>query len=245
MSRVLIAALCLGLSSCAHYHLPASRLETPEALGSGKLGRLELVGLISGHDLIATPTVGSPDPEDGTVPDPELQGAISLAFGFVTSLSETIDAGVRLAPHAPLTLRFKMQLSGLPEKVADEGNFSTAIAITPGILIGSSSGTTSTYLAGDLALLAGYRLNKQHLLSLAPFFGFASLSGIPLSGTTPTVSGTIATGSASATRYGAALGYQYSLEAILLRAELAYTLGSFGEAQLSKLHLSALFGFHL
>ncbi|MCM2278877.1 MAG: hypothetical protein NDJ89_12450 [Oligoflexia bacterium] len=251
--RVLAWLIITGISGCAHYNLPASHLETPEARGGG-VGRLELAGVLMGTDLVERPVLSSPDPESGDAPEPEARSAVTPALGFVASLSEKIDLGVRLQPMAPLSVRFKYQLSGAPEASASQGNLSAALAIAPGILVGRSSGSTVTYYSIDLAVPAGYRLGPNHLLSLSPFLTLAGLSGTaetaaraPGGSSSPAgISATSGAGStASATQYGVGLGYQYMIAPLWFRAEITTAGGSMGDTALGGYFFGVMTGFLL
>jgi len=86
-------------------------------------------------------------------------------------------------------------------------------------MLGTSDGASVSYFLADLALPAGYRWRKNHLVSLSPGFRMASLSGSTLAR------------SGSVTQFGASLGYQIELESLILRFEPSWNTGSFGEVQ--------------
>ena len=243
-----LAVLAASLSGCAHYYLPATHLETPEARGSAGIGRLELIGIQSGADLNAPPTMSTPDPESTELSKPQLQSSFAnFGFGFMAAVNDRIDIGVRMQPYAPLLFRFKYQVSGVPETSAKARDFSAAIAASTGLLLGSEV----TYFLGDLAVPLGYRAWDRHLFSLSPFLGFASLSGmqVPAASAQPGVKSLPATAlnptSASTMQYGISLGYQYSILGLMLRSELAYLKGSLAESQIGGLFLGSLVGFNL
>lgn len=244
-------------SGCATYMLPASHLETPEARGKPNSGRVELFAIQMGTDLLGDAEYVTFEPDEETkVADPPVYRtgqALAGAFGFVMGLDEKIDVGVRIPAQAPLALRFKYQLSGKPETEAAKGNFSTAIAASPGILLGENEGRTTTFFSGDIAFIAGYRVRDRHLLILTPFFNFGSISGVPTTvaqstETTPTTTtggANASTGpgaSASATQYGGALGYQYDIDALIFRTEVAYALGKVGTPEINGVFVGALLG---
>lgn len=264
LAQAAAAVALLQLQGCAHYVLPANRLETPEARGTSILdstqtdqhdprlsrpfGRVE-GGMLMGIDLIEEPYQGAADAVTGVVPKPEAQPATIAALGFVAGLSDRIDLGIRVTSHAPFSFRFKYQLSGEPELTAKAGNFSTAIVVSPGILIGTYSGgaapTSTMYFSGDISFIAGYRIWNRHLFSLAPFITFGSLSGVPETAADAVHTGRTSPSSASFSQYGAGLGYQYSLETLFLRGEATYTLGAIGQTQLNGIHFGALLGLAL
>jgi hypothetical protein len=209
-----LAALVLQ-SACAHYYLPANSLETPEAVGgfdSGtRYGRLELIGIQSGTDLITPPTVQPTDPKTGQTPNPELQWApVNYAFGVTLGITPELDVGIKIEPFAPTLARVKYQFYGEPETKAESGNLSVAGAGSGGIVFGNGA----TFYSAQAALIAGYRFAAHHLASLAPFFNFAGLSGE-------------GTASGNGTRYGASLGYQYDIDALILRVDLTWASGTF------------------
>ena len=213
--------LVFSALSCSHYYLPANRLETPEAAGSGRTARLELAGIQGGADLTSPPT-------------PVLQSAnANYFFGFAPAISDKVDVGVRFQPSAPLIVRGKYQFYGQPESKADKGNLSGAVMTSGGLLLGGKDATTGnsvTYTCFDFALLGGYRLWKNHLFSLGPAYAIGSLSGTTTAGV-------------SANQLEINLGYQYSNEALFLRAELAYASGSSGANKITGLFPGVLLGF--
>lgn len=223
MIRILRASLGFLLllvipTGCAHYYLPANQLESPEAIGPGRIGSLEMVGIQAGSDLIATPTKQPTDPKTGVTPDPQLQLApMNYVFGASVAITPELDAGLRLEPYAPPLLRVKYQLMGDPESKAKAGNFSVSVNASGGLLLTSTNGSSVTYYTALGSLIGGYRFANHHLVSLAPYFDFAGLSGVTAA-------------SESGTRYGASLGYQYDIDALILRAELTWGSGSFSES---------------
>lgn len=246
---VMIAWVGFG---CSHYYLPGNHLDSPEASGAGRVGRLEPLALISGPNLTDPAVTPPPDEESGITSEPELQNSwVHPVFGFTAAASDEIDVGIRIQPTAPLSVRVKYQFTGLPESKSVPGNFSAAIIPQAGILLGPSSaaGTSSvTYFMGDVALIGGYRLWRNHLFTLGPFFSFANLSGVTLSSAISTSgknSGTSGLTSGSAVQYGAGLGYQYQLESLILAAEFSYNRGSFNSAQIKGYYLGALLGINL
>lgn len=252
---LLTARLGAGLTlltlapGCAHYYMPVNRLESPEAIGKTprastdpdqpaikrRSGRLELLGIQSGTDLIEEEVEQSPDPETGETPDPLLQSTwINPVFGFAPALTDNIDLTIRIQPSAPLLGRIKYQLSGEPEIRADRGNFSTALSGGAGFLLGRSNGETATMYQLDAAFLLGYRLGARHLISAHPFVGLAGLSRKTTAGN-----------SGSLVQYGGGFGYQYQVESLYTRVELSYALGSYSEAAIKGIYGAALLGFFL
>ena len=242
---ILILGLFLGLTACSHYQLPVNHLDTPESRGQGQIGRFELLGLSMSNDLSASPSQGSPPAGSTTLPAPKLQVGITPSLGALIGLTDQVDVGVRLEPQAPLSFRFKYQFMGNPETKAAPQDISMAISLAPGILIGSYNGQSTTYFSGDFALLMGYRINNRNLFLITPFLTFGALSGIPLDATVAPGTLNPGVGSGSVLQYGGAVGYQYSLESIFFRGEVAYDLGTFGSSQISGVFAGALFGFTL
>jgi hypothetical protein len=215
----LIALTALAAQSgCAHYYLPASQLESPETVGPDRIGRLELVGIQSGTDLLTAPTKQAADPTTGTVSDPVLSSSlINYAFGVTLAVTPVLDVGIKLEPFAPLLARAKYQFIGDPESKAHVGNLSLSASGSGGLLLARYNANGVTFYSFNAAVIGGYRLFEHHLFSLAPFFNLAGISGIdPASG--------------SATLYGASLGYQYDAEALILRGELTWASGSVSQS---------------
>jgi hypothetical protein len=205
------------LSGCAHYYLPASQLETPESVGPERIGRIELLGIQSGTDLIATPQQQAPDPVTGTKPDPALETApVNYVFGAWVAINPKLDLGIRFAPEAPVLARAKYQLYGEPESTARAGNWSASVSGSGGALLSTYNGSGVTFYEAIGSLIGGWRFGDHHVASLAPFFCYSGLSGVG-----------IASGSGS--RFRASLGYQYDVESLLLRAELTWASGSFAQ----------------
>jgi len=185
-------------TGCAHYYLPASQLETPEATGPDRIGRLELVGIQSGTDLLNAST----------------ESLVNYAFGVSFAITPALDLGLKLEPFAPVLVRAKYQFWGAPESQAHSGNFSASISGSSGLLLSTYNGSSVTFYSFNAAVIGGYRFAEHHLASLAPFFSLAGISGIGnASGTT--------------TLAGASLGYQYDAEALILRAELTWASSAF------------------
>jgi hypothetical protein len=234
---LLAAVFMFFLTGCAHYYLPASQLESPEAVGPDRVGRLELAGIQSGTDLMIKPTPGSPDPTTGAVPDPSLSMTpANYVFGAWVSLNPKLDLGVRFSPFAPPVVRIKYQVYGEPESTAQVGNWSASLNGTGGFLFGSLDGVGVTFYTATAAVIGGYRFAEHHVASLAPFFNLAGISGV-------------GTASGSGNRLGASLGYQYDIESLLLRAELTWATGSVsqtaGSAKMGGFFPGALVGFKL
>jgi hypothetical protein len=147
---------------------------------------------------------------------------LNAALGFSYAAQEKLDVGIRIAPYVPPMVRGKYQLSGEPETRAKAGDFSTAVSAGAGLLSGADS-----YFLLDGSLLLGYRAWARHLFSAGGSFASAS----------------VAAGGAS--QLGGFLGYQYNVEDLVLRSELAYTSGGLGSAKLGGIFLGALIGFKL
>jgi len=236
-----VVLLCI-LTGCAHYTLPEGRLDSPETRGQTGLGRLELLRIEPSTNLTAAPSPARTDPETGVLGKPAMKRNLAHpSASFSAGLGEGWDAGITLHPSAPFALRAKRQLSGLSEPQAAQGNFSTALTGGAGILLGSSSGNSVVYWLADFAFLAGYRIWERHLFSIAPSVTLASLSGPTLPVEVGATSG-IGGDSASATSFGAALGYQYNLEGMRLRSEISWKTGSFGQAKLGGFGMAGSFG---
>jgi hypothetical protein len=246
INHVFLSSCLLLITSCAHYYLPVSHLETPEARGTGKIGRVELIGILAQNDLTTKPTLSTPDTPDPDDPNadppdpavPEVQKSYMGAFGFGIPYSDKLDLAIRLQPQSPLTLRAKYQLSGDPETKAAKENLSTAVSFATGILIGTSDGSSTSFYTADLAFISGYRVLDHTLVSLSPFLTFAQLSS-------PGQNAADTPGSASATQYGICLGYQHQWEDLMLRSEITYAKGSVGESQIGDLFFGALLGLGL
>lgn len=215
--------------------LPASHLETPEVRGKGAVGRVELIGLMAGSDLVATPDTATQSDGSTTA---TVQKNTNGAFGFVLALSDKFDAGIRLQPQTPMMMRLKYQISGVPEAQAKQGDFSTAVSASPGLLFGGNGTTPVTYFLGDLSFLMGYRIRAEDLISLSPFFSFANLSGL-----SQNAAGT--TGAISPNQLGLNFGYQHQIHDLFIRTELSYAKGSVGGSKISGLFLGAMVGLGL
>ena len=235
---VLSAGLLLLNAGCAHYYLPANHLEPPESRGTG-IGRLEWVNFGMASDLNAFAKVPAADPETGEQGAQQVQKAFPVySFGFSFPVGEKMEAGIRLQPYAPPMLRFKYQFAGVPESEAKKESWAAAVASSAGLLLaqGSTPGEGISYYLLDLAVPVGYRAWENHLFSVIPFFNLAGISGVALAASHPgRVSSSNVSNSNSLIQYGAGLGYQYTVMAIFLRAELAYLKGSLGESELGGL----------
>lgn len=228
-------ALAFGLlSSCAHYTLPVTHLETPETLGASAIGRVELGALMTGADLNASPTTQVERDQDGNVTSTYLQGGqgILAGSGFVLRLGPRTEAGIRVLPLAPVSLRVKHQLAGEDESASHRGSYSIAVVGSPGFITGDNGGLQASFFSFDLALVGGYRLWERHLFTLTPFFSLASLSNVTETGT-------------SATQFGAGLGYQYLLENFFVRGEIALSSGSLSSTRIGGIYFGALLGLNL
>ncbi len=240
---VLSASLAAG---CATYSLPAVRLESPEATGRIHQAELEPLALVSGTDLVSSPVWSQADPEAGTPSEPFAQGTLKPAVGGVFGITERLDVGLRISPQTPPLLRAKYQLSGAPETELRRGNIPVSLAVAAGFLSGQMDGRSTSFVVFDLALPVGYRLNEFHIFYLSPFFGIGSASGLTQSAAQSTPAAAPAGGvSASASQYGAGLGYQFDLKYLDVRAELAYAMGSIEATKIQGLNFGLLFGFEL
>lgn len=225
-------ALFFLVQGCAHTHLPDNGMISSEVRGSAGLSRFEAIALLSGSDLIARP---NPD-----TPKPKLVQTFTPALGLSFGVNREIEAGVRFHYRGPLMGLFKYQFAGIPRSERglnlpypswfSSDRFSAAFALRPGILLGSDSGESFTYLLSDLSVVGGYRVNPLHLVTLAPFVTAASLSGVSSSAALGTGSGGSASGTAR--QYGFRVGYQYTVQALMIRGEIAYLKGSFGESDI-------------
>lgn len=239
-ARVTLTSLSLLFlcSGCAHYYWPTSQLESPEATSPDRIGRLEILSIQSGSDLMALPSTQPKDPTTGVTPDPQLaMTPLSFGFGFVTGITRELEVGVRIQPFAPMLARVKYQLLGPPEGQSANGDFALAANASGGLLLATYAGSAVTFYTANGALLAGIRFGTHHLASLAPFFSLAGLSGTGAS-------------AGSGTKFGASLGYQYDSEALILRAELTWASGSYtqastGPTQAGGIFPGALFGLKL
>ena len=235
------ASLMLFSTGCSHYILPVNHLETPEVRGEGKIGRLEGPGIFMGNDLSKSPVMSKADATKGETAVPLVRSGFNTGIGFVKAWSDKIDIGVRFQPQAPFALRFKYQLTGHPEIQSKKGDFSTAVAFAPGFLMAPNSVSFFSY---DMSYIAGYRLGDHHLISLSPFFTSATLSGVRQN-----VAGSTGGGpgpdSITANQYGVGLGYQYTVEDLFLRPEIAYAKGSVVDSQVGGFYLGALLGLQL
>ncbi|MCM2324790.1 MAG: hypothetical protein NDJ90_16140 [Oligoflexia bacterium] len=200
-------------------------METPEARGVGKAGRIEVAGVLMGTDLNEQPT------REGGVP--QTQAALVPSLGYAMPVSNQVDVGVRIQPMAPLSLRLKYQFAGTSEAEGKLG-FAAAAVVSPGILLGKNGSTATRLLSFDTAFPLGYRIRERHLFFLAPFFTYASLSGTTETGAT-----------ASIFQYGSGLGHQYTLDALYLRTELTLAKGAMGDSTIGDFYFGALFGFLL
>jgi len=229
----------LAASGCATYTLPTSRLESPEASGPDRVGRVE-VGSQSGVDLVtAAAEVVPPAAADGTQPASTfvLSSSLINPWGsFTRALGESLDVSVKIQPASPLMIKAKYQLSGAPESKADKGNFPIAATAGGGLLMGVPSSGSVMGFGFDVGLLAGYRLGTRHLVMLSPYLSFLSLSGL---------AATAGASSGSAMIYGGALGYQYTLYSLFLKLEASYTLGGSGTNSASPLGFGAALGVNL
>jgi hypothetical protein len=237
-----LVAAALPLAGCATYILPANHLFTPEVVGPGRNGTVD-VGVTGGTDLLSEATQ-PPTPLHGSTPSPELQTLpANFDVGMDFAITDKIDAGVSFAPYTPPLLRVKYQLTGEPEASAAAGNLAVALVGSGGIMLASGV----TYYLLDAACVAGYRVWNHHLFSLTPFFSMAGLTGVDV----PTTSGgglvpdpAQATGG-SASQYGVALGYQYDVKGLLFRLEEAYASGSYGKNTVGGLFTAGLIGLRI
>lgn len=245
-------SLLLGwwLVGCAHYTLPVSHLETPESRGLGRMGRWELIGILSGTDLNAQPTRYqaaknwmNPDESPSTPPVRPQQSFANYAMGFMLPIAEKIDVGIRFQPYAPLLIRGKFQWMGQSEAKAETNQFAVAVSAMTGVMLGKGSNNASfSYFIMDGALPLGYRMSDKHLVSLTPYLTMVSISNMPVALATLQNANTY---SASVTQYGWALGYQYTLESLMVRMELAFNYGILLDTSIQNLYYGALVGLQL
>jgi hypothetical protein len=215
--RLLAVTPLWVFAGCAHYYLPANQLDSPETIGPDRIGRLELVGIQSGTDLLTPASPQSPDPKTGKTPDPVLSlSPVNYAFGVSVAITPELDLGIKIQPFAPFIARAQYQLSGAPESKAEAGNLSLSAGVSGGLLVATYNGENATFYSANAALIGGWRFARHHIASLAPFFSLAGISGV-------------GTASGNGTRFGAGLGYQYDVEALIIRAELTYASGTIAQ----------------
>ncbi|MGE4105944.1 MAG: hypothetical protein AB7F66_01945 [Bacteriovoracia bacterium] len=240
-------------AGCAHYYLPINQLETPEVRGEGEVGRLELAGLSTSTNLIDEPGYLPADEEAGATAEYHAQRGFTPFVGFVAKVMHEMDLGVRFSPSAPMFIRMKYQFAGEPESLAKEGNISAAVLVAPGLMLGREGDNSTRIIAGNFAVLGGYRISENHLTSLAAFYTFGTVSGVSqtaardnVTAAVPTTATSTAGGvSASASQLGIALGHQYSAEALFIRLELALVTGSMSETKLGGMSLGGVVGLQL
>jgi hypothetical protein len=236
------------IPACASVSIPLARLESPEAAGPRRFGRLEAVGWSAGPSLTAQPTQAPPDAETGEQPGPALQlDPAQTRFGFVVSPTDSFEAGFRVHPGGPLQLRAKYQFFGNPESRADRGNLSLAVVGGPGFMVRTTEVSTLLFWTMDATVLAGWRPLRSHLLIGSLGLTLAGLSGPGADRGTPTLLGdpTDPTASTGASAIVPALGYQWSEEDLWFRAELGYALGASGPDSLSGPVPGVLIGLNL
>ena len=243
---LVIILLSILLQSCSHYYLPATHLESSETRGIGQslnnVGRFELARFQAGPDLNAPSIRPAQDPKSKDIPDPELQTSyLNYGLGFSHPINDTLDLGVRFEPYAPLLVTAQLQITGKPEASAEKGNFSSSMAAATGFLLGSSS----NFWLLDLSVPTGYRFAARHVALLTPFFMYGGISGFSAPIEITSVPTKRESNSFSATQYGLGLGYQYEIEAIVLRLETNYTKGSLNKNAISGLYSGCLLGFKL
>jgi hypothetical protein len=177
MRRAALMPSMLLLGGCSHYLLPTSHLAAPEVRGVPYQARIQ-AGIQGATDLTAAPTLSYPPPESPGPAVPMAQKSFQPTFGFDLGLTPKMDLGVRFEPGSPLRFPLKYQLSGEPEGRMGPTPWAVAVQAAPGILIGSNSGTSTLMISGDLSFPVGYRLTPRSELLAAPFFTFASVSGV-------------------------------------------------------------------
>ncbi|OFZ20353.1 MAG: hypothetical protein A2X94_01195 [Bdellovibrionales bacterium GWB1_55_8] len=232
VARFILLVNAAAAGGCAHYSIPATQLETPEARGALGAGRLELIGVQMGTDLSAQPSRPAPDPETGEVQGLELPlSTPHYAFGFTMGISKRVDVGVRLEPYSPLLLRAKYQYAGVSEQEVRQGNLSAAVSGAAGVMMSADAQFFAAHLGGPV----GYRFAANHLVSVSPFLSVASISG-------PRLPAAAGADTLSASRFGMALGYQYTLQGLITRAELVRSWGSAGEPSIGGLFAGGMLG---
>ncbi len=219
-SKIGLIFLFLFASGCGHFVLPASRLEPAEATGPGRVGRLDAIGIQSGTDL-SSPSYTVP-PKAGSTDAPTTALNASWAnpfFAFTAGIGDQTDGQIKFEVDAPLMLKIKQQFYGESASKATHGNFSVSGSLGAGFMLGTDTSLNSwTYLLGDVALLAGYRFNIHHALTLSPYLSVPAL----FSDTT----------SNSGTEYGVGLLYQYTIESVFVSLEVNESKGSFAGSSL-------------
>ena len=220
------------LTGCAsgNYYLPGTPLISPEAIGPGGRGHLDLVGLQGGKQLLGTPQQGARDPNTAILPTPVLPTSFpNLFLGIWFPVDEETDLGIRLSANAPLLLSVRRQLNGNTRSTSQPGNFSISLVGSGGLLLGSGT----QYWLVEAAAPVGYRLWQHHLFSLTPSFRLGGLQGDALPAT------------GAMTPFSAALGYQYDVASLIFRFEGAWAAGTFARSNGDVSTGGTLFGLSL
>lgn len=220
-----------SIAGCAYVYVPSTRLETPETVGRGRLGRLQVFGVQSGPNLVSAAVTQATNATTGVTPAPVLQNAVLQPFlNFEFGLEDEWDLGVRLQPYGPLSFRVRRQWVGLPEARAQKG-LSVATSVTLGGLLGRVGSDSFFLYQADFGLPAGYRLGKGHVLAVVPFLGLGGVSG-----------GTLGR---SVVQYGAHLDHHWEFGSVVVSSELGYAWGVSGSDQISSIQWGAALGFSL
>lgn len=222
-------------SGCAHYYLPTTHFNTSEIKHSSPVGELEWLMLQSGTSLTAAPQLSQSAPDSGEATILQLQKVWGqYALRFSRSFSETVEGSFRIQPSAPLVFGIKHQLVGgkTVHQIIHQ-NFSCSVGGAAGLLLGREGSASTSYYLIEGFLSTGYRFSPKHLVWLSPFGTFAGLSGV------------VSAPSSSVSQIGINLGYQYSMESLLLKVEGAWTSGAMGIAKISGITAGASVGFSL
>jgi len=192
MKKLLIVSLSsVFLSACTSLtmQLPTSRLDSPEALGTGSR-RFEMGLGSSSHKNVIFTDDASKRPPDLSSPRIELNDPLSGSLGL--GVFERFDVGVRTSVGpSPWRLIGKFQLLGDSRENAKQGNFS--LAISGGVGFGNSSwrgdqngkfgpsghnwDASVQLFMTEAALIAGYRLTDSLLIYTGGFYANYSING--------------------------------------------------------------------
>jgi hypothetical protein len=216
---------CCFFLSCAHYYLPANHFQVSETAQESRVAVLDVL-FTSGTNLTDPPVLKVKD----SVSELKLQSVQAVpALRLALPLSKRSEIAFCLQASAPLLLTYKNQVVG--SQTLD--SFSLSLGGGGGFLVGNQGSAHTTYTLFEGFVSSGYRLSEKHLFWLSPFFSFAQLSGV----STLQVS--------SANQFGINLGYQYSIESLLLRSEVSWIKGSMGQSIASGFSGGASFGLSL
>lgn len=242
MKKVLFCLAAFSLSSCAvMIKVPLNRLDSPET--TGKYGKAHMMAGYQGrNELELTPAAGFTSPSlsrpDAQPPGHRLIGNGQLGVG------EKLDVSFTL-PQSRLGVKY--QILGQNQMEAEAGNI--PLAATTSISYASEKedtyyGKSSLNLREiiyDVALISGYRVNKDWLIYGGPFVLWnrirSSYRGNSLSASIDE-KGTLRS-------VGANLGAEYTSNQIFLRAEYAGTKTKLGQSNSGRATYGLAFGVRL